>query len=149
MVVAESPAQDVFIEALERDLLRYPQGQCPVDHHFAPGVYVRSITMRKGQAVIGHEHLTEHVNIVSCGRALVSQNGGPIQEIVGPCIFVSKPGVRKMLVILEDMLFTTIHPTSETNLEVIEMQTIRKSEAYLEHESEMMALTAAAKERGL
>lgn len=148
-MVIDAPSNQIEIEAIERELLHYPQGQCPTDHHFAPGVYVRSITMRKGQAIIGHEHLTEHVNIVSCGRALVSQNGGPIQEIVGPCIFVSKPGVRKMLVILEDMLFTTVHPTNETDLEQIEMETIRKSEAYLEHESEMMALTAAAKERGL
>jgi hypothetical protein len=46
--------------------------------------------------------------------------GGKVEWIEGPCTFVSAAGVRKVLFILEDMEWTTVHPTGETDLPKLE-----------------------------
>ena len=118
------------IERAEAELLKLPQLDCPLTHKFAPGVYMREILMPAGSFIIGHEHKTEHFNVVLSGRARVMMDG-VVEEIVGPCTFVSKPGVRKVLYILEDMRWATVHPTRETDLDKLDRKLIRKSEAWL------------------
>jgi len=84
------------IESLEKELLNLPQVECPLKHNFAPGVYMREITMPAGSFIIGHEHLTEHFNVVLTGKARVMIDG-VIEDLVAPCYFISKPNVRKVL----------------------------------------------------
>jgi hypothetical protein len=121
------------IENLERELLNLPQVECPLKHNFAPGVYMREITMPAGSLIIGHEHLTEHFNVVLTGKARVMIDG-VIEDLVAPCYFISKPNVRKVLYIVEEMKFATIHPTDETSVEVLEDTLIRKSNSFIKHE---------------
>jgi hypothetical protein len=121
------------IENLERELLNLPQVECPLKHNFAPGVYMREITMPAGSLIIGHEHLTEHFNVVLTGKARVMIDG-VIEDLVAPCYFISKPNVRKVLYIVEEMKFATIHPTDETSVEVLENTLIRKSNSFIKHE---------------
>jgi hypothetical protein len=122
--------RDERVEALEAALLDMPQVNCPLKHQFAPGVYLREILMPAGTFIIGHRHKTEHFNVVLSGRARVMQTGGGVEEIVAPCVFVSKPGVRKILYILEDMRWATVHPTHETDVGVLERQLVEPSEAH-------------------
>jgi hypothetical protein len=135
------------IETLEARLLplagiNAPEIECPLTHQFAPGIYFRTILMRRGLFIIGHEHLTEHFNIVHRGRARVWIEG-VVETITGPCVFVSKPGVRKALLILEDMEYSTVHanPTNETDHRVIETWTVKKSAAWLDYHSTLKQLT--------
>jgi hypothetical protein len=121
------------IENLERELLNLPQVECPLKHNFALGVYMREITMPAGSLIIGHEHLTEHFNVVLTGKARVMIDG-VIEDLVAPCYFISKPNVRKVLYIVEEMKFATIHPTDETSVEVLENTLIRKSNSFIKHE---------------
>lgn len=121
------------IESLEKELLNLPQVECPLKHNFAPGVYMREITMPAGSFIIGHEHLTEHFNVVLTGKARVMIDG-VIEDIVAPCYFISKPNVRKVLFILEEMKFATIHPTDETSVEVLESTLVRKSNSFIKFE---------------
>lgn len=127
------------IERAERRLLRLPQVDMPVTHRFAPGVYLREIFMPAGTFVVGHEHKTEHFNIVIAGRALVMMDG-KVEEITAPCTFVSSPGVRKVLYILEDMTWQTVHPTDETNLQRLEMELIVRSESFDRHIEDLRKL---------
>lgn len=120
------------IEAAEAQLLTTPQEECPLDHQFAPGIYVRTILMKKGLYVIGHEHKTRHFNIVSQGRAKVMMEG-VVSIVEAPAIFISEPGVRKMLLIEEDMVWSTVHATDETDLAKLEENLIVKSGAYTRH----------------
>jgi len=124
------------IERLEAELLKVEQVECPLNHRFAPGVYMREIFMPKGTFIIGHEHKTEHLNVVLCGRASVLIDG-VAQEIVAPCTFKSGIGVRKLLFIHEDMIWATIHPTHETNVEQLEAALIIKSDTYLSHQAQL------------
>ncbi len=130
------------IERVEGELLRRPQVDAPVLHRFAPGVYLRTIIMPAGCDVIGHEHTTEHFNVVLRGRALVLCEGR-VEIVQAPAVFVSGAGVRKVLHILEEMEWATIHPTRETDLEKLEKALIVKSETWKLHALEVAALAEA------
>ena len=126
------------IESLEKACLGMDQVDCPLVHSFAPGVYLREITMPKGSFVIGHEHKTEHFNIVLSGSARVMLEDGVIHRIVAPYTFVSKPGVRKVLLIEEEMRWATVHPTHETDIERLEEELIVKSAEFLDHKHKVL-----------
>jgi hypothetical protein len=124
------------IEQLEGELIRLPQLDLPLAHHFAPGIYYREIFMPAGAFIIGHQHKTEHFNIVLTGRASVMING-KVEMITAPCTFKSIPGVRKILFIHEDMRWATIHPTELTDVAELEELLIVKSNTYKEHANEI------------
>lgn len=122
---------NIEIEKREKELLNLPQIECPPVHRFAPGAYLRELTMPRGSFVIGHEHTTEHFNIVTKGRCRVLMEGR-VEEIKAPAVFVSKPGVRKVLYVIEETTWLTLHPTDETDLDKLEKKLIRKSKAWLQ-----------------
>ncbi len=124
------------IERVEAEMLHVPQVECPLRHRFAPGMYLREVFMPKGAFVIGHEHRTEHFNIVLSGSALVMIEG-EVQRIVGPCIFKSGAGVRKVLFIEEDMRWATTHVTDLTDLKELEAQLIVKSPTFTSHHEKL------------
>lgn len=100
--------------------------ELPVTHLFAPDVYSREIFMPSGMLVIGHQHRTSHLNIVLTGSARVLMNG-LVHEITAPFTFRSGEGVRKVLYILEDCRWMTIHATQDTDVDVIEDKIIDKA----------------------
>ena len=140
LIIRDTPIiSNANIEKLEATLLELPQIDCPLTHRFAPGVYLREIFMPAGTFVIGHEHKTEHFNVVIQGCALVTIDG-EVQEIVAPRTFVSGAGVRKVLYIQEDMIWQTIHPTRETDLLKLEDELITKSASYVQHLEDLRTL---------
>lgn len=102
--------------------------QLPLTHTFSDGIYAREIFMPKGSIVVGHIHTTRHLNIVSTGKAKVWYNGS-LKEIVAPYTFESDAGKRKVLYIEEDMFWTTIHKTNETDILKLEEILIDKSQS--------------------
>jgi hypothetical protein len=119
-------------EQMEKELLPLTQVDCPLTHRFAPGVYFREIFMPADTIVLGHEHKTEHFNVILTGRALVAMDG-EIQEVIAPAVIKSLAGVRKALLIIEDMRWCTVHPTDETDLDKLEELLIIKSPTWLAH----------------
>ena len=101
-------------------------GECEVKHIFAPGVYAREMTIPKGIVIIGKIHKHRHVNIISKGSAEVMTEFGKV-HIQAPCTFVSEVGTKRAVLALEDVVWTTIHPTNETDLAKIEDEVIAKS----------------------
>lgn len=128
------------LEAVEQEMIariftgEMPEVHCPVHHAFAPGVYLRTIKMPAGSIVLGAEHKTEHFNIVHRGRAEVMIDG-IIEEIDAPFVFVSKPGIRKVLYIKEDMEWSTVHATDLTDPEEIERQITVKTDTIKNREA--------------
>jgi hypothetical protein len=99
---------------------------CPVEHRFSPGLYLRQVTMPAGAAVIGKIHSTEHFNIVLTGKCTVITAEG-IEEITAPHTFISKAGVKKVVIVHEECIWQTTHVTESTDLEEIEKQVIVES----------------------
>lgn len=85
--------------------------------------------MPAGSVIIGHEHTTEHFNIVLTGRALVLIDG-KISTVKAGDVFKSGAGVRKALLIKEEMRWLTVHGTDETDVSKIEEKLTVKSEVF-------------------
>lgn len=97
---------------------------CPVKHHFAPGSYGREMTLPAGMVVVGKIHKHAHINVISKGRVQVftEQEGG--LELAAPCTFVSSPSTKRVVHVLEETVWTTVHVTDKTDLAEIEREVI-------------------------
>lgn len=115
-----------------QELSKLPQTECPLTHRFAPGVYLREISMPAGSVVIGKIHRTEHFNVLIRGACLIVHDDGRREELRAPLTFVSKAGVQKVLYILENTIWQTIHPTTETDFGRLEAELIQPYEPALE-----------------
>lgn len=100
------------VERLEGFIEQMPQVECPVRWHFAPGIAAREMFIPAGTILTGAVHKTEHLNIISAGRILVTTDEGP-REIVAPHTMTSLPGTKRAGVAMEDTVWTTIHATDE------------------------------------
>lgn len=119
-------SNDMQINDLAQQLLQEPQVDCPLTHYFCNGVYLRQITMPQDTFVIGKIHKTEHFNIVLKGKARVYMDG-VVSDIEAPCIFPSGVGVQKVLYIVDEMVWATIHATNETDISMIESSLVHDS----------------------
>ncbi len=95
----------------------------PVDHHFAPGVYMRQMNAKAGTLVISKMHRTEHMNILLTGSLTVATEDG-IELLKAPVVLKSMPGTKRIGYFHEDSSWITVHPTNETDLDLIEQQVI-------------------------
>lgn len=130
--LAEASREDdaLKIEQLEGAMLALPQVDCPLDHFFASGVYVRQMTAPAGALFVGHAHKTEHVCILLKGSMTIATPDG-IKTISAPMTFIAPPG-RKVVLVLEDIVFQNIHATEERDIGKIEELLIKKSDAWSE-----------------
>jgi hypothetical protein len=97
-------------------------------HRFAKGVYAREVTIPAGTLLTGRIHKTQHVSIISKGRITVWSAGNPAVEICAPFTFVAEPGTRRVGYAHEETVWTTIHPTNETDLDKLEAEFIEPHE---------------------
>lgn len=119
--VMETPvSHQERVSALVQQMAKMPQVECPLRHHFSPGLYLREIFMPADTVVIGRVHKTEHFNVLVQGACLIIHADGSREELRAPMVFVSKAGVQKTLYILEDMIWMTTHVTEETDLEKLD-----------------------------
>lgn len=95
----------------------------PVIHYFAPGVYMRRMDAAAGTLVVSKMHRTEHMNILLTGSLTVATENG-IELIRAPAVLKSMPGTKRIGYFHEDSSWITVHPTDETDLELIEQQVI-------------------------
>lgn len=117
---------------IERAMTQMPQGHFPVTHHFAPGLYAREVFIPAGSLVTGKIHKYGQLNILSAGRVSLLVDGF-WRDLCAPFTIVSPPGTKRMLYAHEDTVWTTIHATDETDLDIIEAKFIAQDETeYLE-----------------
>jgi hypothetical protein len=83
-----------------------------VDHDFCDGIYARTLTLKKGQVVIGAPHSTESFLLVRQGHTLVA-NGYEILNVKAG--FQTVLGVGKMCLCfaVEDTVFTNYSPNPD------------------------------------
>ncbi len=116
------------IPALVSEMEKLPQVECPVNHHFADGQYLRETSMSAGTFAIGKKHRFETINIIIKGKLSV-YNGpdSPILHIEAPAIWTSKAGVQKMAFFHEDTIWCNPHPTDERDIDKIEAMFIENT----------------------
>lgn len=128
------------LDQIEAMMLAAPQIDCPVQHHFGPGIYMREAFLPAGTYVMGHAHKDEHMNIMLKGKMAVIVNG-EAKVIEGPYIFTGQPG-RKFAYIIEDTVFVNVYATDETDVEALEEMFVDKSDAWRNAQEEAMNMQA-------
>jgi hypothetical protein len=133
--------------AISRDqILRLQEAMIPLEstqpdptHFFAPGMYLRELTVPAGMLMVGKIHKHAHFLMVLQGRAEVQSEFGCMTVEAGH-ISVSPPGVKRVVLALEDTKFVTVHvnPSNTQDLEIIEAEHI---------ESEIKTLTTNTQEK--
>ncbi len=104
-----------------------PTVDCPLQHSFIDGVYVRTINIPAGTMLVGKIHKHSHANILSKGEVLVITEDGGREHLKGPLTMVSPAGCKRAVKALTDTTWTTIHRTDETDLDKIEDCVIAKT----------------------
>jgi hypothetical protein len=138
-MVCELTAPVDATEQIEAKLLELPQVDCPVLHHFGPGVYIREVRMPAGSLILGHRHKNTHTNILVSGRLKFLNEGGEVAELVAPVVITSNPG-RKLAYIIEDTVWQNVYATEERNVEKLEEMLLDKSDAWIEHKDRVFKL---------
>lgn len=132
------------IEVLESRMLDFPQVECPVVHHFGPGIYIREVTLPAGSLAIGHAQRFEHLNILLRGAVVMVGDDGLLHTLRAPLIFVGKPG-RKMGYILEDTVWQNVYATEERDVDTLEAIFLDKSATWQSHDAIAKQLQFAAR----
>lgn len=114
------------ILAMEEFMLQQEQVEIPVRHHFCNGIYAREVTAPAGVIMTGMVHKTEHLNIMLKGEVSVMTEDG-MKRFKAPCTFVSRPGTKRIGYVHEEMVWTTIHATQETDLQKIEAELVTRN----------------------
>jgi hypothetical protein len=109
------------IKNFEDVLSKLPQKEAVVNHYFPDGIYAREIHMKAGMVVVGKIHKESHLNIISKGKLIVSTDKG-IEELNAPYTFISPRGTKRVLRVIEDVVWTTIHlnPSNTEDLDKLE-----------------------------
>lgn len=108
------------VHRLEQALMKVPQVDCPVRHHFAPGIYAREINIPAGTALVGVVHKVDNLVIVSQGRLrLVTDEGA--REVSAGEVLLCRAGTKNAAVALEDTRWTNImaNPDNEQSTAVL------------------------------
>lgn len=105
----------------------------PVKHFRAPGMIARQMLIPKGGLIVGKIHKHAHLNLIAYGHVRVLTEDGHV-EYKGATTFTSTPGTKRVVVALEDTLWTTFHlnpndydPEDEADMQELESEIIAKS----------------------
>lgn len=100
---------------------------CPVTHHFGPGVYIRECFMPAGTLVVGQAHRHASLNVMLKGR-MVLLIEGVVTVVEAPYMTTSPPG-RKAAYVLDDAVWQNIFATEERDLDRLESLFIERTGA--------------------
>lgn len=111
------------IDALEVAFLeRFERIECPLNHSFFPGMYMREIFMPAGSKVTSKIHKIRHPFFVMKGVARVWIDGKGWGIISAPYVGVTEPGTRRVLDIIEDCNWVTIHSNPDDTEDLFKIE---------------------------
>lgn len=108
---------------IQEQLSQLPQVEVPIFHHFAPNIYMRQMEVIAGTLMVTKMHKTEHFLIVLKGSATILDSNG-LTHVQAPQVIKTQIGTKRVIYFHEDSAWLTTHPTSETDLDLIEEQLI-------------------------
>jgi hypothetical protein len=138
--------QDKMTESIKNGEIEDVEGDCTLINYFTPKseeygchMYAREFTMPKNACIVGKIHRHAHLNFITRGEIVVVTDGG-LNRYKAPVTFVSEPGTKRAVFVVEECTWTTVHLTSvagEENLDTIEDEVIAPSFAELAVSSEL------------
>lgn len=123
------------IYALQRALMDRPDVDLegpPPDNLLIPGViYMRKLTIPAGLCVVSKRHTRQHLCIVSRGAAVVATEDGATL-IRGPVEWVSHAGAKRTLLVLEEIVWATVHRVAAMTVADAELEVTVADMEYLQ-----------------
>lgn len=101
--------------------------------------------MPAGTFVIGKMHKTEHFNIITQGIVRLINPDDSISEVQAGDVFLSKAGVKKVLYIVEDTRWVTVHPTDTQDTKALEEELIISEEDLRDADGNLLVDEASMK----
>lgn len=136
--------QRAEVHAIEEFMRSGTPVDMPVKHYFSQGVYARELFIPKGTVLTGKIHKYENLNIMSKGELSVLTQDG-VKRVKAPFTIVSPAGTKRIAYAHEDTIWTTIHGTFETDVDVIESIFIAQNEQeFLEFAQKQLEVKEAA-----
>jgi hypothetical protein len=113
------------LEAIEADMLRYPQAVIPVQHTLLPGLYARRIEIPADCRLIGKVQKHPHLNILLEGDITFMVNG-VVQRVTAGWQGVIPGGTKKIGYTHAKTVWMTVHPNpgDETDIKALEDQIV-------------------------
>ena len=102
-------------------MLQMPQAEKVVTDHFADGLYARELFIPAGVCLVGALHKTNHIFTVSQGECYAVTHEGK-EHMIAPYTGQTRPGMKRVIYAVTDTVWTTYHPTDETDPEKIAEQ---------------------------
>lgn len=97
--------------------------EIPPEHHFAPGLYARKVTLPAGTFAIGEKHKTTHISVLAKGTLLVRGVAGmPDHRMQAGDVMTTPAGSQRTVYAETECVFVCIHFNPEN---VTDMDTLR------------------------
>ena len=109
----------------------------PLKHYFPDGLYVREITIPADITLTTEIHASEHIAIISKGKATVISEDGEI-TVEAPYTVVTKIGTKRAIYTHTEVVWTTVHVNKDNEKDIdklIDRLTFKDEQAYLEYKS--------------
>ena len=111
--------RDQLLDDLEVALLHLPRVEIPITHRFTEGMYIREMRIPAGTMLTSMVHKTEHPFVISEGAIKISSDHEGSVILEAPYTGITKPNTRRAGHALTDVVWTTFHATTETDVEKI------------------------------
>ena len=130
------------INRLEAEMAKHPPCEYGLVHRFTLHMCSREWSAKAGVKCTTRVHRTEHQFIISKGKVRIWMDGKGWQVFAAPYHGITKPGTKRVLDILEDLIFTTFHATDTTDIAALEAE-LAEPDLHLD------ALVEAQKQRAI
>lgn len=113
MIKKRNITDDMRIDQLETEIImNHTPVNIPVRHLFAKGMYIREVAIPAGLLLTSKIHKREHPFTLSKGVVNVRDQSGEWVTLTAPYTGITAKGTRRVVVVVEDCVWTTYHTYS-------------------------------------
>ena len=114
-----APSVRKQVEALQAEMLKFPQFEPPTEHMFHGGMYCRQVSIPAGCTIVGKKHKQDHFLMIMSGEVRIVDDG-EAQTIQAPMLVKCIAGVKRAIHAVTDTVFMTFHATDAVTVEQAE-----------------------------
>ena len=107
----------------------------PLEHIFADGLYIRTLTVPPNTLTVTKIHAVNHAFFLQKGTMSIFTEDG-VKKITAPYQGITKAGTKRIIYHHDEVVFTTVHATKEIDIEKIELEVIAEDFDWLDNKLE-------------
>ncbi len=95
----------------------------PLEHSFADGLYIRKLTVPANTLTVTKIHAVNHAFFLQKGTISVLTEEG-VKKFTAPYQGITLKGTKRIIYHHDEVIFSTVHSTKETDISKIEVEVI-------------------------